>query len=131
MAERAKERRLYHEAIEQRGASERPWREQRDAEDLRRYRATLQLGTAVLYQHHRHFGGPIQESVTRDQCAKCQQPNPDLSHHVLEYIAATLAEPLRRAVRRHLEEHGCDLFRCETATELWYLQPGGDSIILA
>jgi len=58
-------------------------------------------------------------------------------------VAVTLAEPLRRALDRHLDEHGCGtgdhtdpryvggFLNCPAAKELWDLLPDGDRIVLA
>lgn len=51
-------------------------------------------------------------------------------------IAATLAEPLRRALDRHLAGHGCGsrppgFGYCPEATRLWDLLPDGDRILIA
>lgn len=35
------------------------------------------------------------------RCPNCWLPNPDFAHGVFEAVAATLAEPLRRALREH------------------------------
>jgi hypothetical protein len=48
-----------------------------------------------------------------------------------ELVAAMLAEPLRRALRQHMDEHGCMLFGCTEARRLWELLPDGDRILLA
>jgi hypothetical protein len=58
-------------------------------------------------------------------------------------VAVTLAEPLRRAFDKHLDEHGCGtgdpadpryvsgFIHCPAARELWDLLPDGDRIMLA
>ena len=86
------------------------------------------------------FGGTLTEVVSDGEC--CGQPA-TLAHVGFEIVAATLAEPLRRAFRAHLDEHGCatrdpgdpryigGFGHCEEAMRLWYLQPAGDRVVIA
>jgi hypothetical protein len=58
-------------------------------------------------------------------------------------VAATLAEPLRRALDAHLDEHGCGtgdtadpnyvsgFLNCPDAKKLWDMLPAGDRIVIA
>jgi len=58
-------------------------------------------------------------------------------------VAATLAEPLRRAFLAHTDEHGCGtpgtpayaefagFGNCPEADRLWHLLPDGDRILIA
>lgn len=60
-----------------------------------------------------------------------------------EAAAQVMAEPLRRALDRHLDEHRCGegdfespdyiggFLNCPEAAELWELLPDGDRIMLA
>jgi hypothetical protein len=47
----------------------------------------------------------------------------------------TLAEPLRKAFREHLGEHGCEepygFAYCPDAVRLWDMLPAGDRIVIA
>lgn len=75
------------------------------------------------------------------RCPKCWTEDPDLTHVVLEYVGALLAEPLRRAFDVHLDEHGCGIgdhrdpryvggfLNCPEAARLWDLLPLGDAVI--
>jgi hypothetical protein len=57
-------------------------------------------------------------------------------------VAVTLAEPLRRALDAHLDEHGCGtgdiaddryvggFFHCSEAKRLWDMLPAGDRICI-
>lgn len=69
---------------------------------------------------------------------------PDTLAHVgYSIVAATLAEPLRRALDVHLDEHGCGtgdahdpryvggFIHCPEASALWDLLPDCDRIALA
>ena len=67
-----------------------------------------------------HFGGYYTE-VTEDE------PQ-DIASVVYGIVAATLAEPLRRAFRAHLDEHGCGFLSCPEAAELWDLLPDCERI---
>jgi hypothetical protein len=142
MAERAKERALSRVKPP---LTTDDWCRKRDAEELARYRATLRLGNVFLRQRHNWFGEYewVQVPVTREGCAKCGRPNPDVAHTVLEYVGAVLAEPLRRQFETHLEHHGCGtgdtadpryiggFGHCPTAMELFRLLPPGDTIVIA
>jgi hypothetical protein len=50
-------------------------------------------------------------------------------------VAMTLAEPLRKAFREHLGEHGCEepygFAYCPDAVRLWDMLPAGDRIVIA
>jgi len=61
----------------------------------------------------------------------------DLASVALTIVAATLAEPLRKAFDRHMDQHGCGepgnpeyagFLRCPEALALWKLLPEGDTI---
>lgn len=45
-------------------------------------------------------------------------------------LAATLAEPLRKAFRDHVDAHGCYLDTCAKSLRLWDLLPEGDRVLL-
>lgn len=47
-------------------------------------------------------------------------------------VAVTLAEPLRKALRAHLDGHQCSgVLSCQEANALWELLPDGDRILMA
>jgi hypothetical protein len=66
-----------------------------------------------------------------------------LAHVGYSIVAMTLAEPLRKALDVHLDEHGCGtgdvadpryvggFWYCPEAKSLWDLLPDGDRIVMA
>jgi hypothetical protein len=85
------------------------------------------------------FGGTITQVVSDGEC--CRQPA-TLAHVGFEVVAMTLAEPLRRALDLHLDEHGCGtgdpqdpryvggFIHCPEAAQLWDMLPAGDRIVI-
>jgi hypothetical protein len=70
-------------------------------------------------------------------------PKPSLAEFGYEMVARLLAEPLRKALDGHLDEHNCGtgdtsspdyvggFTHCPEAKRLWDLLPDGDRILLA
>lgn len=74
--------------------------------------------------------------VEHDRCVKCGRENPDLAHHVHEYVVALLAERLRNAFDDHYAScprctSGRGFLHCEEAMALWELMPDGDRVLIA
>jgi hypothetical protein len=61
-------------------------------------------------------------------------PRPTIASCGFEVVAALLAEPLRQAFKRHLDEHGCAEIRgfayCPEAMRLFDLLPDGDRVVI-
>lgn len=76
-------------------------------------------------------------------CVNCEKADPDFAHGVFEAVAATLAEPLRRAFGNHLAAHGCGtgdirdpryiggFGECPGAMALFELLPPWDKAVIA
>lgn len=56
-----------------------------------------------------------------------------VNQNPLQVLAARMAEPLRQAFYRHLDEHEHPegAMRCEEAMRLWALLPDGDAVVFA
>ena len=91
----------------------------------------------ALHDRREWWRGDQVEVRSDGEC--CGQPA-TLAHVGFELVAMTLAEPLRQAFGRHLDEHGCGdrdgpryiggFTRCEEAMRLWHLLPPGDRIVM-
>jgi hypothetical protein len=61
-------------------------------------------------------------------------PKPTVADCGYTVVAKLLAEPLRRAFEKHLDQHGCaerhGFAYCEEAMQLFGLLPPGDTVIL-
>jgi hypothetical protein len=102
------------------------------------------MGNGVIVYRYRDLmtGRMVDALVTREQCWKCDRKNPDLTHHVLEYVAAVISEPLRRAFQDHLDVHGCGtgdhndpryiggFGHCPEAMRLFGLQPEAEQVLV-
>ena len=76
-------------------------------------------------------------------CPHCGVPGMPFDHPVWESVAMMLAQPLRDALTRHLDEHGCGtddfndpryvsgFLHCEDAKRLWDLLPMWDRALRA
>lgn len=72
--------------------------------------------------------------ITADgECPNCGEPS-TIAHVGFEVAAITMAEPLRRAFREHLDAHGCaerlGFAYCPEAVRLFELLPAGDTITI-
>jgi hypothetical protein len=68
-------------------------------------------------------------------CPNCWKPYPDFAHGVLEAVAITLAEPLRKALRVHWDtcphcSTGKALFNCPEGRRLYELQAPFDNTVI-
>jgi hypothetical protein len=78
-----------------------------------------------------------------DQIEVTEDEPQTLARACFTIVAATLAEPLRRALDAHLDEHGCGtgntadpryiggFLHCPEAEKLWDMLPAGDRIMIA
>lgn len=88
-------------------------------------------------------GWSVGPALPPGTCPNCLNPESAFDHGVWEAVAMLLAQPLRDALDRHLNEHGCGtgdttdpryvggFFHCPEAKRLWDLMPAGDRIVLA
>jgi hypothetical protein len=91
------------------------------------------------------FDGPgwTRVDMPPDACINCWRTGTDFAHGVYEALAMTLAQPLRKALDQHLDEHGCGtgdtdspqyiggFFHCPEAKRLFELLPDDDRILIA
>lgn len=83
----------------------------------------------MLHLHKRREWWGYQIEVTEDE----PQTLAEVGYTI---VAATLAEPIRRAFVAHLDEHGCGgpdgpgFIHCPQARELWDMLPDGDRIVI-
>ncbi len=84
-----------------------------------------------LHRYRGHFGEPVTE-VRSDSMDDWGRPV-TLAHVGYSIVAATLAEPLRRAFKQHLDthEHPDGFGHCEEAMQLFRLLPEDEQVILA
>lgn len=81
-------------------------------------------GVTLRLRRHLDCFGCIQTEVVEDDPQTLAQVGYSI-------VAMTLAEPLRKAVRAHLDEHGCSgVLSCPEANRLFRLLPAADQILI-
>lgn len=80
-------------------------------EVVRRKTATMGL----IYRRWDPWRTVVDEPITGRECWKCGRPNPDIAHHVYEYVVSLLAERISKAYNDH--QDSCD--HCRDEGEYW------------
>jgi hypothetical protein len=88
-----------------------------------------------LHRYLDTWGSTVTE-VRSDGLCDCHAPEhpATLAHVGYSIVAATLAEPLRRALSTHIDEHGCaergGFWGCDEAMRLFRLLPASEQILI-
>lgn len=102
-----------------------------------RWRQWFHPSFGPMRGEHEVYWEPLDEAVYGPD------PKPTIAKVGYTIVAQTLAAPLRQALERHLDEHGCGegnpehpnyrggFLYCEEAKRIWDLLPPGDTILYA